>query len=365
MLRGLYTATTGMLTNNKRMDAITNNIANIDTTGYKKDVVLSESFPDVLIYKLNTPVSSLTLEGEPEVEVNQERNTYQLTTTAGFFRVQAPNGISYQRELNFTINDEGYLSTYHLDADGNPDTHAGHLVLGSNGESIQVDGDLQIGQNGQVIVNGDVVDNLIFRKPLRAIGTINHGVYIDRIYVNHSQGELYSTENDLDFAIDGRGFFRVQVQGQEEEPDQGIRYTRDGSFKLNNMNQLVTSEGNLVLGENQQPIVLEGTEITVSETGEIFVDNQPAGNLGIVSITNLHDLRKEGYNLYRMEEDMEPEFGEFTGRVLQGFLEKSNVNPIREMVEMIQLARNYESNQRIIQAYDKILDKAINEIGRV
>ena len=74
------------------------------------------------------------------------------------------------------------------------------------------------------------------------------------------------------------------------------------------------------------------------------MDNQPAGNLGIVSITNLHDLRKEGYNLYRMEEDIEPEFGEFTGRVLQGFLEKSNVNPIREMVEMIQLARNYESN---------------------
>jgi len=364
MLRGLYTATTGMLTNLKKMDAVTNNIANIDTTGYKKDVVLSESFPDVLVYKMNTPVSSLTMEGEPQVEVNQEGNTYHLATTAGFFRVQAPNGISYQRELNFTINEEGYLSTYHLDADGNPDTHAGHLVLGSNGQPIQVGGgNLQIEQDGQVLVNGNVVDNLIFRKPLAAIGTINHGVYMDRIYVNHSQGEIYSTENRLDFAIDGRGFFMVQAQGQEQ--DQGIRYTRDGSFQLNNMNQLVTSEGYLVLDANQQPIVLNGTEITVSETGEIFVDNQPAGNLGIVVINNLYDLRKEGYNLYRMEEDMEPEFGEFTGRVLQGFLEKSNVNPIREMVEMIQLARNYESNQRVIQAYDHILDKAINDIGRV
>ncbi len=365
MLRGLYIAATGMLTNNKRVDATANNIANINTTGYKKDVVLSESFPDVLIQKLNTPLSSAKLGGAPTVEVNQEGNLYQLRTNTGFFRIQAPNGISHQRELNFTINDQGYLSTYHLDLDGNPDTHAGNLVLGSNGP-IQVGrGNIQIGENGQILVNGNAVDNLVTPKPLRAIGTMNYGVYMDSIQVNHSQGEIYTTENNLDLAIQGRGFFRLRLQGQEQGPGGGIRYTRDGSFKLNSANQLINSQGYLVIGANNAPIVINGTDIRISETGDITVDNQQVGNLGIVNIANVYDLRKEGNNLYRMEENIQPQNEEFEGRVLQGFLEKSNAEPIKEMVEMINIMRNYESNQRVVRAYDDTLGKAVNEIGKV
>lgn len=358
MLRGLYTATSAMTTNNKKMDVITNNLANINTTGYKKDLVISETFPEVLIKKINSPVDYAGREGFRGVEVTQEENGgYQVSTTGGFFRTKTFNGVSYEKMLNFAVNEDGYLSTYYRDQDGNIDTSAGYLVLGNRGPVYVGDAALEINDRGQVLVDGNIVDNLVMLAPPPVIGTLNSGVRLDKIEINYEQGQIFETDNQLDFALKGRGFFQI-------ETPEGVKYTRDGSFKLNANNELVTSEGYRVLGSNG-PILIEGTKVSVSEGGEIFVDDQWMDQLNIVDIQNLRDMRKEGSNLYRMAAGTEAEAQPFSGQVLQGFLENSNVDAVKEMIEMITLFRNYESNQRMIKAYDDTLHKVVNEVGKV
>jgi flagellar basal-body rod protein FlgG len=339
------------------MDVITNNIANINTTGYKKDLVLSEAFPEVLIKKINAPLDFSAKETFQGVEVQQEDGGYYVRVKGGYFRTQTINGVSHQKELKFAVNQDGYLSTYYRDHNGNIDTDDGYLVLGNKGPIYVGNGGLEINEQGQVIAGGDVVDNLVTFTAPNVIGTLNAGVRTDRIEINYGQGQLYQTDNQLDFALKGSGFFQVQT------PD-GIAYTRDGSFKLNSNNELVTSEGYAVLG-TEGPIFIDGTEISVSELGVILADEVYMDQLNIVDITNLKDLRKQGDNLYRMAQQTQPQTQPFTGQVLQGFLEQSNVNPIKEMVQMITLFRNYESNQRMIKAYDDTVGKAVNEVGKV
>lgn len=357
MLRGLYTATTAMTTDLKKMDAITNNISNANTVGYKKDLVLSESFPEVLIHKINSGIDISGREGFKGVEVSEEDGLYSLSTTGGFFRTKTPNGISNDRNLNFTVNQEGYLSTYNKDSEGRVHTDTGYLVLGSRGPVYVGDGQLEINERGQVLVDGNIVDNLVMLLPPYGIGTLNDGVRLDRLEVNFEQGQPYETGNNLDVALKGKGFFQV-------ETPEGLRYTRDGSFKLNENYELVTSEGYRVLGLNG-PIDIDGEKIAISPKGEILVNDEIVDQLSIIDIDNIKDLRKTGSNLYRMEDGMEIQLRPFQGEVIQGFLENSNVDTIKEMVEMMTMFRNYESNQRMIKAYDDILQKAVNEIGKV
>ncbi|AOT70059.1 flagellar hook-basal body protein [Geosporobacter ferrireducens] len=358
MLRGLYTATSAMTTNNKKMDVITNNLANINTTGYKKDLVISETFPEVLIKKINSPVDYTGREGFKGVEVNQEENgAYQLSTTGGFFRTKTLSGVSYEKMLNFAVNEDGYLSTYYRDQDGNIDTSAGYLVLGNRGPVYAGNAAVEVNERGQVLVDGNIVDNLVMLAPPPIIGTLNSGVRLDKIEINFDQGQIFETDNQLDFALKGRGFFQI-------ETPEGVSYTRDGSFKINGNHELVTAEGYRVLGNNG-PIVIDGTKVAVSEKGDIFADDEWMGQLNIIDIENLKDLRKEGGNLYKMAAGTEPEGPPFTGQVLQGFLENSNVDAVKEMIEMITLFRNYESNQKMIKAYDDTLQKVVNEVGKV
>ncbi|MFT9495706.1 flagellar hook-basal body protein [Anaerosolibacter sp.] len=357
MLRGLYTATSAMTTNNKKLDVVTNNIANINTTGYKKDLVVSETFPEVLIKKIAGSKDMMDTDFFKGVEVTQDGNVYEMKTEGGFFRTKTPIGISYEKALNFTVNEDGYLSTYYRDQDGNIDTSAGYQVLGNRGPIFVGDGQLEVNDRGQVQVNGNIVDNLVMIAPPGVIGTLNSGVRLDKIETNHHQGQLYETDNKMDLAIKGRGFFQV-------ETPEGIRYTRDGSFKLNTAGELVTNEGYPVLG-SQGTILIEGAELAVSERGDILVDGETVDWLDMIEITNVKDLRKDGNNLYRLEDGLELETQAFTGQVLQGFLESSNVDSVKEMVEMITLFRNYESNQRMIKAYDDTLQRTVNDIGKV
>jgi flagellar basal-body rod protein FlgG len=291
------------------------------------------------------------------VEVAQNGATYEMKTEGGFFRTKTPMGISYEKAVNFAINEDGYLSTYYRDQDGNVDTSAGYQVLGNRGPIFVGDGQLEVNDKGQVLVNGNIVDNLVMIAPPGIIGTLNSGVHLDKIETNHNQGQLYETDNKMDLAIKGRGFFQV-------ETPEGTRYTRDGSFKLNTASELVTDEGYRVMGA-QGPIVINGAELAVSESGAIMVDGQTINQLNMIEIVNVKDLRKDGKNLYRLEEEMQLETQPFSGQILQGFLEGSNVDSVKEMVEMITLFRNYESNQRMIKAYDDTLQKTVNDIGKV
>ncbi len=356
MFRGLYTAGSGLIGNNKKIDVVSNNIANINTTGFKKDLVLMESFENTLISKMNGSNPLKSYNPNQSLNIEAVDNYYIAEAKNGYIKVQTPKGISYHTRAQFTVGEDGYLTTFHKE-DGELNSEYGFRIIGNNGPIYIGDGEMNIDQNGQVSVGGAVIDNILAKVHPSVIGTINSGVKLGRIETDFSQAQTITTDNPLDFAIKGDGFFVV-------ETEDGYRFTRNGSFKLNQYSELVTSEGYLVQGYNG-PMVLEGEEVSITPYGELMVDGFIEDQLDVINIRNIRDLRKTGEGLFKIEEGIEIEEQAFTGEILQGQLEQSNVDPIKEMVEMMTLYRGYESSQKVIQAYDQTMDKAANEIGRV
>lgn len=195
------------------------------------------------------------------------------------------------------------------------------------------------------------------------------GVRPSAVVKDFSEGNLYQTGNLLDLALDGPGFFAVLG------PDDKVYYTRDGSFKLSpdgNTLMLVTADGYPVLDDSNNPIVFDGNvnDITVSPLGVIQVKN-PDGTtyevatLGIYNFTNPQGLLSVGNNLYEATEasgqpGTRDDFEGRMGKVMQGFLETSNVQVVKEMVDMIAAQRAYEINSKAIQAADEMLGIANN-----
>lgn len=357
MFRGLYTATSGMQTNQKRLDIISNNMANVNTTAYKKDLLISEAFPELLMRKINGQIPTDTIKADGILEINQEGQAFKLMTERGFFTVEGPHGKNYSRELNFTVDEDGYLRTYERDHNGEIDPSEGNFVLDSAGQRIEVQGqNIDINEEGQVVAGGGTAD-LIYRPDRGIIGTINSGRRFEKSATNFSPGALEQTDNNIDFAIRGQGFFLVNGPN-------GDLYTRNGNFTLNQNNELVTSEGYGVMGQNG-PIALGENDFHVRNNGDIIVDGQLVDRINLVNITNLKDLNKYGHSYYQVEEDMELNFEEFQGEVLQGFLEVSNINSINEMVDMISVMRAYESNSKVVRTYDEMLQRAVNDIGKI
>lgn len=169
----------------------------------------------------------------------------------------------------------------------------------------------------------------------------------------HQQGVMQKTDAPLDLAISGDGFFRVQTPA-------GIRYTRAGNFQRNNEGLLVTANGYPVLGDSG-PITLTGNRFDVARDGSISVDGAQSGRLTVVK-AEPQALKKEGENLFRLEEagveEASPNF-----QLMQGHLEKSNVNTVTEMTEMIDLYRAYEGQQKMIRAVDDLDDLAVRRVG--
>ncbi|MFH1019414.1 MAG: flagellar basal-body rod protein FlgF [Pseudomonadota bacterium] len=174
-----------------------------------------------------------------------------------------------------------------------------------------------------------------------------------RINTVHQQGVVQKTDAPLDLAISGDGFFQVQTPA-------GIRYTRAGNFQRNSEGLLVTANGYPVLGEGG-PVTITGNKVDVAGDGRIFVDGVQSNRLAVVS-AELQALKKEGENLFRLEDgaaaEEAPNF-----QLLQGHLEKSNVNTVTEMTEMIDLYRAYEGQQKMIRAVDDLDDLAVRKVG--
>ena len=355
MFRGMYISTTSMINNQRKMDTISNNLANVNTTGFKKDGVISESFPEMLLSKINDEVDHGRRPYQG-IEVNRDGEVFNLEAKGGFFKVETPAGEGYGKSLKFIVDEQGYLKTYYKDKRDDLKTDGENYVLGKQGRIQIQNGDIDIDNNGNVISNGEIIDNLVTIPKANVIGTMGNGVRTDRVYTNFTQGNIMKTGNDLDFALNGDGFFKIQSNN-------GERYTRDGSFKINNQGLLVTGDGSRVLGENG-PIYLEGNKFSVNKSGDIIVDGEIIDRLDIVTLQNEEDLRKEGDNKYRLLDGIAPEENQFQGEVMSGYLEGSNVSSIKEMVKMISTMRNYESGQRVVKSYDDILGKAVNEIGR-
>jgi len=278
MVRGLYTGASGMIAQEARLDAIANNLANVDKAAYKKDLTLFKAFPDMIIRRLNDDGLGITPAG------------------------------SY--------------------------------------------------------------DTMPF------VGKLGTGVEVNEVYTIYEQGSLMRTENPFDMAMEGNGFFTVMTE-------RGERYTRNGAFTLNKDGILVTHNGLPVMGQNGI-IKLQKNNFMINERGEILVNSalslnpddmigltqnnweQPVviDKLKIVDFENIRDLKKEGESLYHETPYSGPALPAEEYKVIQGFLEKSNVNAVREMVDMIEVQRSYEANQKAMLTHDQELGRLINEVAR-
>lgn len=293
MIRGLYTAASGMMTQQRRHDTVTNNITNINTPGFKSVTGAVRSFPEMM----------LSLQG----------------------------------------GDQG----------------AG-----------------------------------------RTIGRLNTGVFAEESRMLFSQGDLMQTNQSGDFALltdlgvpgvvfdaSGKGrdaqgnivykpeaFFTVR-EGNE------LRFTRDGHFRLNARHELTTADGALVLNRNQAPIVLPANvsidDIKLDGTGRMYDTRTNAviagADLLISRIDNPNQLIRTGNGRFRLDAAGAGQAAAVAWtagdqqqiQVQQGYLERSNVDPTQSMTDMMTAFRAYEANQKVVQFYDKTLDKTVNEVGRV
>ncbi|WP_024865420.1 flagellar hook-basal body protein [Butyrivibrio sp. FCS014] len=275
MVKGLYTAYTGMINEQHRMDVLTNNLANANTNGYKKEGATAQSFSDQLALKIKD------------------------------------------------YTDAPYTA--------------------------------------------------------RGLGVITPGVKIGEGYVDWSEGPMRETGSTFDLAIGGYGFFGIDytnkaVNIERELPGiQNIMYTRDGNFTLNSEGVLVTQDGDFVLSQDGGRIELDpNLPVEIAMNGNIIQDGEVVSTIGIFDFekTTYPDGRITYNNLLHYGENMYiPIDGvtaqEGTGSVYAGFLEQSNVSVVDEMVNMIAVQRNYDTNQRMITTIDETLEIAVQQLGRL
>ncbi len=200
-------------------------------------------------------------------------------------------------------------------------------------------------------------DNLDFRELLAGNATLTTGNGLtgseeDRTVF--AQGGFAGTSNRFDLALDGPGFFTVQVGANQF-------YTRNGNFRLNENGELVSSSGYKVLGTNG-PITITGNDAKINSLGEIIVSNTVAEKLRLVDFPDKTQLAKRGENLFAAPPALQSE--QSPAIVRQGFLEESNIDPLHIMVELIDLQHAFDTSQRALHAEDETLRRVVNELGQ-
>ena len=213
----------------------------------------------------------------------------------------------------------------------------------------------------------------------QVIGKVGQGVIVQKTAEDFSAGPIRQTGNDFDFAIKGEGLFPVEGPGKE------IFFTRAGEFTLNEKGELVTQQGYRVLGVvgegfedgmeaiNKkgevlfplEPIELGNVEgkVTVDNKGRIYINNDYAGiNLKTFRPQKKGFLHPYGNNLFKIYGDSSVVFDD-KSQIMQGYIEGSNVNSVKEMVRMIEMMRLYEFNQKLIRTQDETLGKLVTRMG--
>lgn len=200
----------------------------------------------------------------------------------------------------------------------------------------------------------EVLMSCLHKGRTDVIGHTSLGVGVADIPLKMTPGMIEETGSNLDLALDGEGFFTIQTR-------QGIRLTRQGNFRLNNEGYLINSNGDFLLGLNG-PIMVDPKipEITILADGSVFQNEEYVDKLSLVDYDPTV-LVKEGSSRFRVLESAEAI--DSTPQVIQRALERSNVNVIEEMVELISLMRSYESHQKLVQAQNETLGKLINEMA--
>jgi flagellar basal-body rod protein FlgF/flagellar basal-body rod protein FlgG len=225
-----------------------------------------------------------------------------------------------------------------------------------------------------VNTNGYKADNPLFEEYLMPVARENRFNLRDRLvsFVNDRgtwrdtrAGSLEITKNPLDVAIDGNGYLVVQTPA-------GERYTRNGALQINAQGQLITSDGLPVLGDNG-PITFQQTDhnISITPDGRVTVieglssTNAEAlrGTLRLVSFAQPQLLQKEGNNLFSAGGAAATP--DTTSRLMQGTLEKSNVQAVTEIARMIQISRAYQQTATLLQQQSDLHKNAIHELAQV
>lgn len=173
-------------------------------------------------------------------------------------------------------------------------------------------------------------------KTGQTVGALGLGVQVDQTTTDWSPQALRQTDESLDFAVSGEGFFAVRT-------GQGAFYTRNGQFTLSPQGLLTTARGDIVLGQN-------GTPVQAGADGKV----DPAA----IGVFNVNNPRKVGDNLVAGTAG-----GQATGQVQSGFLEGSGADPARSMVDMIASFRAFEASQKVIRTLDDTLSLAASKVG--
>lgn len=213
------------------------------------------------------------------------------------------------------------------------------------------------------------------QRRMRPVGALNTGVYMQEVTPNFEQGVIKSTGLTTDVAL-VNGIMPVSDDGIRgtilftvENPAGGNFYTRNGNFTLDADGFLTTASGHYVLDWTGARIQLDSPEFQVLDDGWIVEEGEPVARLGIALAENPHDLVKRGDGFYTVTDDgalpsaYDAEGITFTVR--QAALEQANVDPVQTMTEMLTAFRTFEANQKVLQAYDRSMDKAVNEIGKI
>lgn len=191
----------------------------------------------------------------------------------------------------------------------------------------------------------------------KRLGNMSLGVKIGETYTDFSQGSFRTTENTYDLAIGGKGFFNIEFTNKAGETS--TKYTRDGGFTITKDGYLVTKDGDYVLGENGRIQLSTTAGATVFDrAGNIYQDDRLVASLKITDFEDTNYLTHYGETMWDAMEgavEKEPENTE----IFQGFLEMSNASVVKEMVNMITISRQYESNQKMLTTFDETLEKTM------
>ncbi len=186
------------------------------------------------------------------------------------------------------------------------------------------------------------------------IGSLGLGVESLPEKIDFTQGALRVTDQPLDFAIQGEGFFQVLTPN-------GVRYTRDGRFDRDSQGNLVTVDGYFVLGKNGNKINLPEGGVTATEDGTLAVAGTAAGQIGLVAFNNPEtELVRDLPNVFAAAG---APTSQAVGSISQGAIEMSNGNTANLMTQMVSVTRAYEAAQRMVQAQDDLLGRSIATLG--
>jgi flagellar basal body rod protein FlgG len=188
---------------------------------------------------------------------------------------------------------------------------------------------------------------------------IGGGLLAARQAVDMRAGEYEPTGNNTDLALDGHGFFAVSGGGK-------TRLTRNGQFLLNRNGALSLSNNpaQIVLDDKQSPITLDSTQpFTIASDGTITQATKKVARLGLFDVADPETLQKDGGTLLSIPDGATLSAANPTVRT--GFIERSNVDPATELVELMDTQRQLEANANMIQMQDQTLDKLVNDVGKI